>query len=120
MTAQRASSTGLPVRGSMRATRVSRRGGSAARVVGPMRGWTTDKASGPLTRTTPTAPSPTGVAMATIVARSSDAGDVPGLPARVLPPPGAIHVVLLQDLEHVRDRPVEHQAGGQAQEHERE
>src|SRR5262245_56766339 len=103
MTAQRASSTTLPVRGSMRATRSNRRGGSAARtVLAPTRGWTTVTAFGPLTRTTPTAPSPAGVAMATIVAPSSDAGDVPGLPARVLPPPGAIHVVLLQDLEHVR------------------
>src|SRR3989442_2685678 len=123
MTAQSASSTRSPLFASTMPTRRSVcAGNSASGIALWSRGPTIATASGPLTRITPMALSPIAVAMAAIVSSArggSGSAGVFGLARRACAR-GSVHELLLQDLEHVGDGPVEHETGRQIEEHERE
>src|SRR5262245_27096827 len=125
MTAHRASSIGLASRGSTTVTRANRWESRSARAQrARIRGDATSIAFDPLIRTIATALSPTGVATAAIVSppacRPSGPSGVLHLAAGALGSPGPIHVDLLEDLQHVAQEPVKHEARGHVQEHERE
>ena len=86
-------------------------------------GATSAIASGPLTRMTPIALSPSAVATATIVSSARRAlrpGWRPSASRVGARARGSVHELLLQDLEHVRHGPVQHEPRGQVEEHERE
>src|SRR5262245_33013397 len=103
MTAQSASSTLSPLFASMIATRRRAREGNAASGIAlRSRGATIAIASGPLTRITPIALSPSAVAIATMVssARGGSGSGVFGLARRACAR-GSVHQLLLQDLQDV-------------------
>src|SRR4030095_9276598 len=121
MTAQSASSTRSPLFGSTTPTRRTACEGNAASGLALRRREPTIAiASGPLTQITPMALSPIAVATATIVSSARSGSGPAGVfglacSARAR---GSVHELLLQDLEHVGDGPVEHEARRQVQEHE--
>src|SRR5262245_19435479 len=121
MTAHRALSIGLASSGSTTVTRASwweSRSASAQRA--RIRGDATSMAFEPLIRTIATALSPTGVAIAAIVSPPaccpSGSSGVLHLAAGAPGSPGPIHVDLLEDLQHVGQKPVEHEARRHIQE----
>src|SRR5262245_54603494 len=127
MTAQTAVSMGSPAAGLTRVTRrsawdVTRSRGMGERTIGV----TAASAAGPLTRTTPIALSQGAVARATIVSaplpglRASGVLNLSSLAGLRSAGCRPIHQPLLQNLEHVRHGPVEHETGRQVEEHEGE